>query len=91
MTGMKIMSRFRILLAEKETRERRRISLEKVSKETGISIYTVKKLNGDSLREFPMDAMESLCEYFGCAPGDLFMREGDIGSPDLELTLEGAL
>lgn len=84
---MKIMSRFRILLAEKETKERRRISLEKVSNETKISIYTIKKLNADALREFPMDAMESLCEYFGCAPGDLFMREGDIEAPDLALTL----
>jgi putative transcriptional regulator len=72
---VKIISRFRILLAEKETREHRRISLQKVSEETGISVYTIKKLNTDDLREFPMEAMTALCRYFGCTPGQLFTQE----------------
>jgi hypothetical protein len=56
---MRIISRFRILLAEKETR-RRRISLLTVALETGVSIYTIKKLNTDNLREFPIEAMAAL-------------------------------
>jgi DNA-binding Xre family transcriptional regulator len=72
---MRIISRFRILLAEKETREKRRISLLTVALETGVSIYTIKKLNTDDLREFPIEAMAALCEYFACAPGELFTQE----------------
>jgi DNA-binding Xre family transcriptional regulator len=72
---MRIISRFRILLAEKETKEKRRISLLTVALETGVSIYTIKRLNTDSLKEFPIDAMNALCEYFACAPGDLFTQE----------------
>jgi hypothetical protein len=57
---MRIISRFRILLAEKETKEKRRISLLTVALETGVSIYTIKRLNtDDSLKEFPIDAMNS--------------------------------
>ncbi len=85
---MRIISRFRILLAEKETREHRRISLQKVSEDTGISIYTIKKLNSDDLKEFPMEAMNALCQYFECTPGELFTQEGkeaynrdDIATP----------
>jgi putative transcriptional regulator len=72
---MRIISRFRILLAEKETREKRRISLLTVALETGVSIYTIKKLNTDNLREFPIEAMAALCQYFACAPGELFTQE----------------
>lgn len=85
---MKIVSRFRILLAEKETKERRRISLQKVAEETGISIYTIKKLNSDDLREFPMEAMTALCRYFDCRPGDLFIQEDLDGSAKLGVQSE---
>jgi DNA-binding Xre family transcriptional regulator len=83
---MKIVSRFRILLAEKETREHRTISLQKVADEAKVSIYTIKKLNADDLREFPMDAMEALCVYFNCKPGDLFVQQSRDGTKDVKLT-----
>jgi len=70
-----IVNRLRILLAEKATRERRYISLRDVSRETGVSNYTLAKLANNEIKEFPADVLERLCKYFGITPGELLFLE----------------
>ena len=70
-----IRSRLGVLLAEKSHAEGRKITYETVVKETGLSKSTLVRLNaanfgttGDGVR---MDTLDTLCDYFGCAVGDI--------------------
>ncbi len=72
---MTVVSRFRILLAEKEVRERRAISLADVARETSISIYTITAFARNTLREAPLDVLDTLCRYFACDVGDILSWE----------------
>jgi putative transcriptional regulator len=87
-TCMAVVSRFRILLAEKEVKERRTISLATVAGETGISIYTITAFARNTLREAPLDVLDTLCRYFGCDVCDILSWEPNDGAekiavPDL--------
>jgi putative transcriptional regulator len=66
-----VRSNLLVLLAEKQQREQRRISLRKVSMETGLRPYTVYSFANNSLKEYPGEAIARLCEYFSCDTGDL--------------------
>lgn len=69
---MTINNRFSILLAEKQIAEKRKISLQEVSEDTGISrraLYTWEK---NTITRFDIPIMEKLCEYFGVDPSALF-------------------
>ena len=68
---MRLVSRFKVLLAEKEMRERRTISLREVVRETGVPISTVQGLANNTLREIPAEGVVALCRYLDCAVGDL--------------------
>ena len=79
---MRIRSRFKVLLAEKELRERRSITLRDVANETGVSIYTVAGFANNTLKEYPADALVELCKYLECTTGDLLeYTQGEILKP----------
>lgn len=75
---MRIVSRFKVLLAEKEIRDKRQITLKDVARETGVSIYTVTGFATNSLREIPSEALLRLCEYLECEVGDLIVKSAII-------------
>jgi putative transcriptional regulator len=68
---MRLISRFKVLLAEKELREKRTISLREVVRETGVPISTVQGLANNNLREIPAQGIVELCRYLDCTVGDL--------------------
>ena len=68
-------SNLRVLTAQKGQRERRRISLRTIAEETGINKSTVYAIANDTIREYPKDALTTLCNYFDCAVGDLLLTE----------------
>ena len=68
-------SRFRVLLAEKEIREGRSISLREVVRAADVPISTVMGLANNTLREIPVDALGALCRYLDCDVGDLLRME----------------
>jgi len=73
---MKIVnSRLRVLLAEKEMRERRTISLRKVTREIPVPISTVEGLANNTLKEVPLHSLGILCVYLNCEVGDLLYLE----------------
>ena len=61
----------KVLLAQKEMRESRTISLRKVALETGVREYTVYGFANNTLREYPAEAVAKICEYLDCEVGDL--------------------
>lgn len=75
---MRIVSRFKILLAEKEIREKRQITLKDVAQETGVSIYTVTGFANNSLKEIPSEALLKICEYLDCEVGELVIKSAII-------------
>ena len=80
---MGLVSRFKVLLAEKELREKRTISLREVVRETGVPISTVQGLANNTLREIPADGVAVLCRYLDCSVGDL-LQLGERLKPVLE-------
>ena len=66
-----IRIRLRALLEEKSFRERRRITLVEVAKETGLSRATLTRVANVPGYRMGTDVIEALCRYLNCAPGDL--------------------
>lgn len=65
--GIKLMIRFRLkeLIADKEFKEGRRITLEEVSRETGIHRTTLSKIANQKGYVTNTDVLDRLCVFFG--------------------------
>jgi putative transcriptional regulator len=72
-----IKLRLRELLAQRESRENRRIRLAEISQATGVSVNTLTALVNDQSDKISLPAIASLCTYFHCMPGDLFQLIAD--------------
>jgi putative transcriptional regulator len=73
---MKVVnSHFKILVAQKELREKRRIGIRTIVEETGAARSAVQRLLNNSIREVPLDALALLCEWVPCEPGDILRLE----------------
>ena len=74
--GKKVVrSYLRVLLAQKENKERRTISLREVHRETGVPMSTVMGLANNTAKSVPLDGVLALCEFLGCEIGDLLRIE----------------
>lgn len=62
------------LLDDKAFNERRRITMQELSKETGISRPTITRLANVPGYSTNTDTIAALCEYFDCEPGDILVR-----------------
>lgn len=58
-------------LDDKEFRDRRKITLNEVSQETGVSRPTLTRIANVPGYNTNTDTLNALCKYFGCTPGDL--------------------
>ncbi len=74
-------SNLKVLVAQKSQREKRRISLRTVVAETGINKNTIYAIANDTLREYPVDVMTTLCEYFNCDLSELLFLEDNEEAP----------
>jgi DNA-binding Xre family transcriptional regulator len=89
------MIRFRLkeLLAEKEFRERRVITLIEVASCSGVHRTTLSRIANDPGYSATTAVLDRLCEYFRCPVGDLVEHVPDDGldraglllAPDLPL------
>jgi DNA-binding Xre family transcriptional regulator len=71
---MKVVnSRFRILVAEKELRERRKIVVRTITTETGASRSAVEMLLNNTIRHVPLDDLALLCAWVPCEVGELLV------------------
>lgn len=72
---MPLKNRFKILLAEKEMKEGRRLTYRTIAAETGLSTNTLTKYANQKVSSFDADTVAALCQYFGCSPGELIVLE----------------
>lgn len=66
-----IRIRFKQLLDDKGFKERRRISVSEVVKESGVSQTTLSRIANTPGYNARLDAIDALCKYFECTPGEL--------------------
>lgn len=78
------MIRYRIqeLIAEKQFKEGRRVTLLELAKATGISRVTLSKMVNQRGYSTLTDHLDRLCCYFGCRLDELaeYVPDGDIKS-----------
>ncbi len=67
-----VNNRFAVLLAEKQVKERRNISLVEVAEATGVSRQALYKWENNSINRFELRVINALCKYFDVQIGDLF-------------------
>ena len=67
----------RKLLDDKSFKERKRITLNEVSQETGISRATLTRIANVPGYNTNTETLNSLCKYFECSPGDLMELRDD--------------
>jgi len=60
-----ILSKIDDLVREKEYREKRRLSLATIAKETDLAIGTVQKLRRGEVSRVYLSTLDTLCAYFG--------------------------
>ena len=77
MTG-KIVNHFRILLAQKATRQQQNIALLDVHRETGIAWSTLNSWANNHVTRYDAPVIQALCEYFDCQVGDLLFYEKEL-------------
>jgi putative transcriptional regulator len=67
------MLRFKLSerIADKEFKERRRITIQEMSEATGINRMTLSKLLNKHGANVQTENLDRLCEYFGCAIEEL--------------------
>ena len=67
-----IKSRLAVLMAEHSDGP---LKMVQVAKGTGIRLPTISAIYKSQMKRIDVDQLESLCAFFACQPGDLFVRE----------------
>ncbi|WP_430461141.1 helix-turn-helix domain-containing protein [Thalassolituus sp. LLYu03] len=80
----KLMVRFRLkeLIADKEFKEGRRITLEEVSRETGIHRTTLSKIANQKGYVTNTDVLDRLCVYFEVPIGSIAEHLPTVSEPE---------
>jgi putative transcriptional regulator len=68
---MKVNSRLKILISERELATGRRLGIRTVAEEAHASVSTVQRLINNTIRRVPLDDLAALCKYFECEVGDI--------------------
>ena len=69
----RVYNRFKILLAEKETKESRKISYKEIRENTGIAGSTISAWATNTVKRYDADTIAALCDLFNCGVGDLII------------------
>jgi DNA-binding Xre family transcriptional regulator len=72
---MTIISRFSVLLAEKELKEGRKYTYREIEQITGVNKNTIGLWVKGKVQRFDSQTIESLCNFLGCQPGELLVKE----------------
>lgn len=71
----KVYNRFKLLLAEKEIRENRRISYTEIQASTGIAASTLSYWANNTAKRYDADTIAALCDYFHVGVGELIVYQ----------------
>ena len=70
-----VNSRLKLLVAEREMRERRSLSIRTITAESGASRSTVERLLNITMRRVPLDDLAALWTYIDCDVSDILRAE----------------
>lgn len=62
-------------MAEKGTREDRRITLRTIHREAGVPMHTLQGLSTGKIQAIRIESLDALARYFDCDLDGLFQRE----------------
>ena len=68
-------SRLKILVAERELKERRSLSIRTITAESGASRSTVERLLNNTIKRVPLDDLAALVSYFDCNVADILQAD----------------
>lgn len=71
----KVQTQFSVLKAQKELREKRKLTYEVISGETGINPNTLTEYANNRVTRFDESVIARLCDYFNCDIGDLLVLQ----------------
>lgn len=66
-----IVNRFKVLVAQKELRESRRLTYRIIRDETNLSTNTLTSLAKQKVTRFDASVLNALCKYLSCTVGDI--------------------
>jgi putative transcriptional regulator len=72
---MKVKNRLKVLIAEKEMRENRRLTYRQLADETGLSLDTILGYMTQRVSRYDASTLATLCEYLECDVGDLLILD----------------
>jgi putative transcriptional regulator len=72
---MAIKNRLKILIAEKEVKENRKLTLRTISQEAGVSTNSLTAYTNQNVDRFDAPVLEAFCKYFNCGIGDILFYE----------------
>lgn len=68
-----VYNRFKILLAEKEIKENRRIPYDEIKEKTGIATSSISAWATNDIKRYDAKMIAAFCEYFDCKVVDLIV------------------
>lgn len=73
-----ILFRIKELIAEKELRENRKITLQEVTENTGVNRTSLSKMQNPAMKHSTTTgAIDALCRYFDCKVEDVMVYQPD--------------
>jgi putative transcriptional regulator len=76
--AMAIFNRVKILIAQKEFKEGRKLTYRVIAEETGISTGTLTSYITQRVERFDAPTLEAFCKYFNCQPGDILVFSDSV-------------
>lgn len=78
-------SHLRVLVAQKELRENRRLGIRVIVQESKASRSAVQRLLNNSIKMVPLDDLARLCGWLPCEVGELLRLEDAPDAPAVEV------
>lgn len=72
---MAIKNRIKILIAEKEIRENRKLTMRIIAQESGVSTNSLVAYTNQDVVRFDAVVLDAFCKYFNCGVGDILFYE----------------
>lgn len=77
MLDMAIYNKLKVLIAEKEIRDNRKLTYRTVAEEANIPVSVLTSYASQNVGRFDGETLQKLCRYFNCQPGDLLVYTED--------------
>jgi len=72
---MTIKNRIKILIAEKEIKENRKLTMRTIAQEGGVSTNSLVGYTNQEVVRFDAVVLEAFCKYFNCEVGEILFYE----------------